>query len=227
MLLGAMTNGLLILAGGMIGAKAGKLIPERHSKLIMTSLQIIVLVLGIGLAIKTENILITVISLVLGGLLGETIDLDGKMKIFGDWIQSKVRSNASNFSTGLVSASLIFCVGSMAILAAIESGIRGDHSIHFTKGIIDGIISIFFASTMGIGVAFSGIAVFLYQGGITLLASVIAPYVTPEMMNEVSATGGVLLIALSLTMMEIKSVKVANLIPALFLPVLLMMTEFF
>ena len=95
MLLGAMTNGLLILAGGMIGAKAGKLIPERHSKLIMTSLQIIVLVLGIGLAIKTENILITVISLVLGGLLGETIDLDGKMKIFGDWIQSKA-SNANN-----------------------------------------------------------------------------------------------------------------------------------
>ncbi len=227
MLLGAIANGLSIVLGGIIGTKAGKLIPDRHSQLILASLQIVVLILGITIAIKSENILIVVISIVVGGLLGETMDLDKKMRDLGDYLQSKVKSSESNISSGFVSASLVFCVGSMAILASIESGIRGDHSIHFTKAIIDGVLAIFFASTLGIGVSLSGAAVFLYQGGMTLLASLIAPYITTEIMTEVSATGGVLLIALALTMMEIKQIKVANLIPALIVPAILMMTPFF
>lgn len=226
MLIGAFANAVAILIGGLIGSKAGKLIPEKHSKLIIVSLQIVIFVMGINFLIKSENILIVVISLVVGALIGESIDIDAKMQKFGESIQKKV-ANSGNFSSSFITSTLVFCVGSMAILASIESGIKGDHSIHFTKAIIDGFLSIFFASTMGIGVAFSGFAVFLYQGGLTLLSGLIAPYISEAIMTEVSATGGVMLIALALSMMEIKQIKVANLLPALVIPVILFATKLF
>lgn len=224
MLLGSLVNALTIAIGGFVGTVIGRFIPKRHADLIMVSLQIVVLVLGIGFAIKSENILIVIISLVVGSLIGETLDLDKGMKKIGEGIRARLKNDGSDISTAFVTTTLIFCVGSMAILASIESGMKGNHTIHYTKAIIDGISAIFFASTLGIGVALSGASVLIYQGALTLLASVVAPYITPEIMTEVSATGGVLLIALALSMMEIKQIKVANMIPALIIPIILIIT---
>ncbi len=227
MLTGAITNAVAIVIGGIIGTKAGKLIPKRHSDLILVCLEIVVLVLGIGFAIKSANILIVVISLVIGGLIGESIDIDGRMQKLGDAVQKKLKTEGAGIPSAFVATTLIYCVGSMAILASIESGIQNQHSIHYAKAIIDGLSAIFFASTMGIGVSLSAVPVLLYQGTLTLLAGFVAPYVTNEIMTEVSATGGVLLIALALSMLDIKKIKVANLIPALIVPVFLILSGLF
>lgn len=226
-LLGSIVNGITIFAGGLIGSKAGKMIPERHSKLVMTVLQISILVLGVKFASASNDFLLLVVSLVLGALIGETVDVDQAMTNFGNKMQQRLKSSNNNFTAAFLSATLLYCVGSMAILASIESGMQNDHSVHFTKALIDGIAAIFLASSMGIGIAFSGISVLLYQGLLTLLASSVAPYATPELMTEMSAVGGIVLIALALTMLEIKPIKIANLIPALFMPILLMMTPWF
>lgn len=221
MLLGVSVNAITIVLCGLLGSKIGKYIPEKHSELVMAGIKIIIMVLGISFAINTENILIVIISIVLGSLIGETIDIDGKMKIFSDKITSKLKTEGNSFSVAFVTSSLVFCVGSMAILAAIGSGVEGDHSIHFTKAVVDGIASIFFASTLGIGVAASGVAVFVYQGLLTIMASFIAPYATAQIMTELSATGGIMLIALSFSMLDFMKVKVANMMPALIFPALI------
>lgn len=227
MLLGAIVNALTIIVGGLLGTYARHIIPERHSKLIMTCLQIVVATIGIKFAISTDNVLVVIISLAIGALIGESIDLDRKMQQLGESIQKRLKSKEHDVATGFVTTTLIYCVGSMAILASIDSGMKGEHDIHFTKAIIDGIAAIFFASSMGIGVALSGISVLLYQGALTLLANVIAPYLGEAVMTEMSATGGVMLIALAMSMLEIKQIKVANLLPALFVSVLLMLTGWF
>lgn len=225
MLIGVTVNALAILIGGLLGARVGESIPQRHSDLVMVGIKITVLSLGISFAIKTENLLIVIISIVVGSLLGETIDIDRQMKRFSDWITGKLKTKnpgENSFSVAFVTASLVFCVGSMAILAGLESGMEGAHTIHYTKAMIDGIAALFFASTLGVGVAASAVAVFVYQGLITILASFVAPYVTPEIITEVSATGGIMLIALSLSMLEIIRAKVANMSPALIVPVILL-----
>ncbi|MDO5095546.1 MAG: DUF554 domain-containing protein [Peptostreptococcaceae bacterium] len=227
MLLGAIVNALTIIVGGLLGTYARHIIPERHSKLIMTCLQIVVATIGIKFAISTDNVLVVIISLAIGALIGESIDLDRKMQQLGECIQKRLKSKEHDVAAGFVTTTLIYCVGSMAILASIDSGMKGEHDIHFTKAIIDGIAAIFFASSMGIGVALSGISVLLYQGALTLLANVIAPYLGEAVMTEMSATGGVMLIALAMSMLEIKQIKVANLLPALFVSVLLMLTGWF
>lgn len=227
MLLGAIVNALTIILGGLIGSYGRHIIPERHSKLILTCLQIVVATMGIKLATSSNNVLVVIISLAIGVLIGESIDLDEKMQRLGESIQKRLKHKENNVSAAFVTTTLIYCVGSMAILASIDSGMKGDHDIHFTKAIIDGIAAIFFASSMGIGVAFSGISVLLYQGALTLLANVIAPYLGDAVMTEMSATGGVMLIALAMSMLEIKQIKVANLLPALVVSILLMLTGWF
>lgn len=223
MLAGVTVNALAIVIGGLLGARIGKLIPKRHSDLVMVGLEIVIMSLGISFAIKTENILIVIISIVLGSLLGESIDIDSRMKKFSDKVTAGLKSGGGNFSLAFVTSSLVFCVGSMAILAGIESGMEGSHTVHYTKAIIDGIAALFFSSSLGVGVAASGLAVFVYQGLITLMASLVAPYVTADIIREVSATGGIMLIALSLSMLDIIKVKVANMTPALIFPVIILL----
>ena len=189
----------------------------------MSAIPIVVMVLGVQFGIASSNILIVIVSLVVGGIIGEWIDIDRRLDDFGVRIQSRMKGGDSNFSAAFVSTTLIYCVGSMAILGSIESGINGNHTILYTKSLMDGISAIFFASTLGAGVIFSGISVFIYQGILTVLAGYIGPYLSPEVVTEMSASGGILLIALSFTILGIKKIKVANLLPAIFLPVILML----
>ena len=223
MLTGTIVNTLAIIAGAMIGVIAKKAIPQRMGDLVMSAIPIVVMVLGVQFGIASSNILIVIVSLVVGGIIGEWIDIDRRLDDFGVRIQSRMKGGDSNFSAAFVSTTLIYCVGSMAILGSIESGINGNHTILYTKSLMDGISAIFFASTLGAGVIFSGISVFIYQGKLTVLAGYIGPYLSPEVVTEMSASGGILLIALSFTILGIKKIKVANLLPAIFLPVILML----
>ncbi len=223
MLLGTIVNAGAIILGSLIGLLAKKAIPQRMGDLIMTAIPIVVMVLGVQFSIESANILIVIVSLVIGAIIGEWIDIDKKLDEFGATVQSKLKGNDSNFSAAFVSTTLIYCVGSMAILGSIESGINNQHTILYTKALMDGISAIFFASSLGAGVIFSSVSVFLYQGLLTLLAGYVAPYLSAAVVTEMSATGGILLIALAFTILGIKKIKVANLLPAIFLPIIIML----
>ena len=223
MLLGTIVNAGAIVLGSLIGMLAKKAIPQRMGDLIMTAIPIVVMVLGVQFSIASKNILIVIVSLVIGAIMGELIDIDKKLEVFGNNVQLKMKGNDSNFSAAFVSTTLIYCVGSMAILGSIESGINGNHTILYTKALMDGISAVFFASTLGAGVLFSSISVFIYQGILTILAGYVSPYLSSTVVTEMSATGGILLIALAFTILGIKKIKVANLLPAIFLPIVIML----
>ena len=188
----------------------------------MHAIALVTMVIGINFATASENMLIVIISLVVGALIGEGINIDKRLNQLGDLIKSKVKSESGNVGEGFVTATLLFCVGSMAIMGALDSGLRGDHTVLYTKAIMDGISALIFASSMGIGVLLSAVPILLYQGSITLLSSFIQPYLTQSMMTEMNGVGGILLIGLGISILGIKEIKVSNLLPALVIPVILL-----
>ncbi|MBU3811309.1 MAG: DUF554 domain-containing protein [Candidatus Niameybacter stercoravium] len=222
MLLGTLVNVVLVLIGGFVGLFLKKGISKRFSDLIMNAIALVTMVIGITFATASENMLIVIISLVLGALMGEGINIDKKLNQLGGLIKSKVKSESGNVGEGFVTATLLFCVGSMAIMGSLDSGLRGDHTVLYTKSIMDGISALIFASSMGIGVLLSAVPILLYQGSITLLSSFIQPYLTQSMMTEMNAVGGILLIGLGISILGIKEIKVSNLLPALVIPVILL-----
>ncbi len=222
MLLGTLVNVVLVLIGGFVGLFLKKGISKRFSDLIMNAIALVTMVIGITFATASENMLVVIISLVVGALIGEGINIDKKLNQLGGLIKSKVKSESGNVGEGFVTATLLFCVGSMAIMGSLDSGLRGDHTVLYTKAIMDGISALIFASSMGIGVLLSAVPILLYQGSITLLSSFIQPYLTQSMMTEMNAVGGILLIGLGISILGIKEIKVSNLLPALVIPVILL-----
>lgn len=222
MLLGTLVNVALVLIGGFVGLFLKKGISKRFSDLIMNAIALVTMVIGITFATASENMLVVIISLVVGALMGEGINIDKKLNQLGGLIKSKVKSESGNVGEGFVTATLLFCVGSMAIMGSLDSGLRGDHTVLCTKAIMDGISALIFASSMGIGVILSAMPILLYQGSITLLSSFIQPYLTQSMMTEMNAVGGILLIGLGISILGIKEIKVSNLLPALVIPVILL-----
>lgn len=222
MLLGTLVNVVLVLIGGFVGLFLKKGISKRFSDLIMHAIALVTMVIGITFATASENMLIVIISLVVGALIGEGINIDKRLNQLGDLIKSKVKSESGNVGEGFVTATLLFCVGSMAIMGALDSGLRGDHTVLYTKAIMDGISALIFASSMGIGVILSAMPILLYQGSITLLSGFIQPYLTQSMMTEMNGVGGILLIGLGISILGIKEIKVSNLLPALVIPVILL-----
>jgi uncharacterized membrane protein YqgA involved in biofilm formation len=222
-LLGTLANAVAIIIGGISGSVLKRGLSERFSNLIISGLGLLTMTLGIMFAIQSKNIMVVVFSLVLGAILGEWIDIEKRMNDLGDFVQDKLKAKEGNFSQGFVTASLLFCIGSMAIMGSLQSGLLNDHNILFTKSIMDGVIAVVFASTLGIGVALSFLPVVIYQGTITMLASVVAPYLSEAVMTEMTATGGVLLLGVGISILGIKKIKVGNMLPAIFLPILLML----
>lgn len=222
-LLSSIVNGATIIAGASIGALLKKGLPERVSKGVMQGMALCVLAIGILGIFDGENFLITILSVALGGALGHWIDLDKYVNRFGNFMQSKFAKNqtGSTFGEGLVTATLMVCVGAMAITGALDSGIRGDDTTLFAKSMLDFVTCLVLASSMGIGVAFAGPLCFLYQGVIALCGSVIAPYLSEAMIGEMSCVGSLLIVAIALNMLGITKIKVVNLIPACFLPLAL------
>lgn len=217
---GNIANAIGIILGGLIGLFLKRFIKDSYSESIMNGIGISVVVIGITSTIKSENMLLIVISIVLGTLLGEIVDIETKLNKLGVMIGSKFQnSDNSSFSKAFVTTTLIYCVGAMAILGALESGLKGDHTTLYTKSILDGITAVIFASTMGIGVIFSSIPVFLYQGTIVLLASVLKEVFTDELILELSAVGGIMIIAIGLNILQLKKIKIGNMLPALLVPI--------
>lgn len=219
-LLGSFLNALFIVIGALLG-RLFKNIPESMQQTVMSIIGLVVAILGIQMGMESSNIIIIVISLVVGTVIGEWLDLEKRFNSFGQWVESLFgkKTQQGTIAEGFVTATLIFVIGSMAIIGALDSGLRNDHNVLITKGIIDGFMSIILASTLGIGVLLSAIPVFLYQGVIALLAGTISTYIPQEALDlfikEMTATGGVMILAIGLNIAGLTKIRVANLLPSI------------
>ena len=221
-LLGSLVNSAAIILGGSIGLALKKGLSDRIASAVMNALALCVLYIGVSGMLKGENILITILSMVFGTLVGEWIDLDKKINQLGDEIESRVSSENKehSVSNGFVTASLLFCVGAMAIVGALQSGLTGNHDTLFAKSLIDGIAAIVMASSLGIGVLLSAGLILVYEGGITLFANVLAPLLTDSVINEMTCVGSLLIVGLALNMLKLTNQKIMNYAPAVFFPIL-------
>lgn len=218
---GTIVNSLAILMGASLGFFLKRGIPERFKNTIMQGLALAVVVIGLQMALETKNVLIVVLSLVFGALTGEFCRIEDRLDKLGAWMESKVGHSQGDFAKAFVTASLVYCVGAMAIVGSIQDGISGDASTLYVKSLLDGVSSVVFASTMGLGVAFSAIPVLLYQGTISLLAQFIQGFLTAPVIAEMTATGGILIMGIGIKMLDLKDIKVGNLLPSIFYAVLL------
>lgn len=221
MMLGVIVNGITIVVCSLIGMFLVRGIPDRFESIIKKAIGLSIIFIGIAGALENERILILVLSMVIGSILGELIDIDKWMNRFGGWAESKLGFKEGNFTKGFVTASILFCTGSMAIVGAMQSGLSGDHEMLFAKSILDGSISIVFASAMGVGVVFSAVPVLIYEGAIALGAGAVSQWLTTEIITEMSAAGSLIIAGIGFNFLEVKNIKVANMIPAIFMPWLL------
>ncbi|MEJ8555384.1 DUF554 domain-containing protein [Tepidibacter sp. Z1-5] len=219
-MLGSLANGLAIFIGSLIGLLFKKGIGENYKKILMDAMGLCIFLIGIMGATKAQNILLLIVSLAIGSVIGEYLKIEENLDKLGDFIESKLVKKKGSIAKGFVTATLIFCIGSMAIIGALESGLNGNHQTLFAKSIVDGILSIIFASTFGIGVLFSSISVFLYEGFITLAASSVKMFLVDSVISDISSVGGVLIIAIGLNILDIKKIKVGNMLPAIFIPLI-------
>lgn len=230
-LLGTIVNGICIVLGTLIG-KLFTRIPENTKETVMKVIGLAVFLLGTQMGFKSNEFLIVIISLVVGAVLGEWIDLDRKLNNVGNWLERKLGSKQQgSVSKGFVTATLIFVIGAMAVVGSLDSGLRGDHQVLYTKSIIDGFTSIVLATTLGIGVMFSAIPVMLYQGSIALFATQIDLFVPPALLEllifEITATGGVMIMAIGLNIIGITAIRVANLLPGILVASGLVLVQYF
>ncbi|WP_215143541.1 DUF554 domain-containing protein [Exiguobacterium qingdaonense] len=216
-LTGTLVNATLIVIGSLLGLLFHR-IPERMKETVTAAIGLAVILLGIQMGLKSENFLIVIGSLVLGSALGEWWKLDELLNGIGYRIERRLGSQSS-VAEGFVTATLIFVIGAMAIIGALDSGLRGDHDVLYTKGLIDGFTALVLSSTLGIGVMFSAVPVLVYQGGIALLAIQIMKFIPESLMDsfilEMTATGGVMIVAIGLNLIGITKIRVANLLPGI------------
>ncbi|MCK4259418.1 MAG: DUF554 domain-containing protein [Halanaerobiales bacterium] len=223
-MIGTIINAVAIILGGLLGTILGDRFPEKVKVTVVQGLGLTVLLIGMQMAIKSEKIIIVIISIAVGGILGEWIDIEKYLMKLGNWIEKKVKTvgqKRGNVAVAFVRTSLIYCVGAMAIMGAIQDGINNDPSTLFAKAVIDGVTAIAFAATMGFGVILSAIPVFIYQGILTITASWVEVIMTPTIITEMTATGGLLIMAIGLNVMEVIQIKVGNLLPSIYITILL------
>ncbi len=218
-LLGSLVNGGAIIVGGLVGLFAGKLLPERLRGSLMAALSLMTIGIAVPGLLKSSNALIPIISMVAGTLIGELLDIESAVNKLGESLQK--RFTGSSVTEGFVTGSLVFAVGALAVMGPLESGLQHQHSLLFSKSVIDGVASVVFASTLGLGVALSGVTVFVVEGAIALLASVVAPYLGDVVVNEITFVGSLLIVGISLNLLGITKLRILNMVPAIFLPILL------
>lgn len=225
---GVLVNTIAVFLGGILGLLGGKLLSEKLNKAAMQALALCVLYIGISGALKGENVLFTIAAMVLGSITGTLLDIDGKITRLGEKVQQLSKDRFGPVAEGFVTASLLFCVGAMAVTGSLDAGLRGDNATLYAKSALDFVAAIMLASTLGFGVALSGLAVLLYQGAIALLAGLLSPILTTAAVNEMACAGSLLIIALSLNMLGLTKIKVADLLPAiLFAPLLVLLFGLF
>lgn len=214
-MLGTIVNSVAIIIGGILGTLFQGGIRDRAKETIMAGLGLAVVLIGLGMALKTTNPLIVIGSLVLGGLIGEWVDIEARLLAWAKRVEGRLIKGESRMAQAFVTTSLIYCVGAMAVTGSLESGLTGTHDTLFAKAVIDGVSAVVFASTLGAGVVLSSVPVFLYQGAITMFAAWAARLLTTAAVIEMSATGGLLIVAIGLNILNIKQTRVGNLLPAL------------
>ena len=217
-------NAIAVIAGGILGLLVKGRFTERFREIITQATGLAVIFIGAEGAIEQlllpeHNPVLFVVSLVIGGLAGEALDIEGALKRLGDRLESMC-GTSGGVSKSFVSASLLFCVGSMSILGSVQSGLNHDYSILLTKSILDGIYAVIFASSLGFGVLFAAVTILVYQGGITLAAGFIEPYISADVLRELSLVGGILIAGLGIDMLGIRKLKVGNLLPSMLVPAL-------
>jgi uncharacterized protein len=228
-MLGTIVNVLAIVLGSLIGITLKDKFPEKIQLTVMQGISLAVVLIGMQMALEAESvydILIVIFSLVLGGIIGELLGIESRIDSFGETIKKKLKNNNDLFVQGFVNASLVYCIGAMAIMGAIQEGLNNDPSILLTKSLLDGISSIAFAASTGIGVMFSVIPVFIYQGGITLMASWAQNILTPPLIRVMTVSGGLLILGISMNILGITRIRVGNLLPSLFISIILAMFLF-
>ncbi len=225
-MLGTIVNTLSIIAGTLIGLLFRGSIPEKYSQTIKHAIGLAVVLIGIRSALMTDAILVVIISLAVGSLLGELLRIEERLDQLGTWIGRRVSKEGDGISKAFVSTSLLYCVGAMAIIGSMESGLTGNHQTLFAKSILDGIGSVLFASTLGIGVLFSSVSVFIYQGLLTVTASSMKPFLLPEVVSQMSSVGGLLIFAIGIGLLEIKRIKIGNMLPAIFIPLVYQVAKY-
>lgn len=219
-MLGVWVNFVTVIIGGILGTLLRGGIKEKYSKTINAGLALCVLLIGMSGALKTQNTMLVIISIVIGSFLGELLRIEDGLDHLGDWAQRKFAKNDTGFATGFVNATLLFSVGAMAVVGSLEAGLSDKADTLLAKSALDGVSAIIFASSFGIGVVFATVPMTIYQGGIALLAGVLAPFLTDALINEMSAVGSILIIALSFNMLEVtkERIRVANMLPAILVP---------
>lgn len=219
-LTGALVNGLAIVAAGIAGTLGGKLMPERMKETVLAAAALVSIGIGIEGATGSANQLIPILSLIIGTVIGELLHIESGVNRLGDLLQRRF-GKLGRITDGFVTTTLVFAVGAMAVMGGLKSGLQHDHSILFAKAIIDGAAAVAFAGSMGIGVAFSGLSVFVVEGGIALLASLLAGVLTEAVIAEITVTGSLLIIGISLNVLGVTKLRILNMTPALLLPILL------
>lgn len=248
--LGSVVNAAAIILGGAVGLLFKKGISRRFETLLMDALALVIFLIGLMSALKTEEIMLMVISLVIGGLIGEALRLEDRLLSLGRKLEARLlpanrsasgqkakedtsgktrlelsdtdgqKRKPGQLALGFVHASLVFCIGSMAIIGSLESGLTGQHQTLLAKALLDGIISVFFAATLGAGVLISALPVLIYEGAMSAGASAVRDFLSPVMVTEISAIGGILIMALGVNMTKLKTIKVVNLLPSLLVALL-------
>ena len=228
--MGTIVNAIAIIVGASIGLVCKRGIPEKWQETIVSVMALSVLVIGIKMALTGEDIVVSIMALVLGSMIGEWLDIDGALQRFGLWVGEKMTSGkdatkAGKIAEGFVTATLIYCVGAMAIVGSLEDGLRGEPGILYAKATLDGIMAIIFTANMGFGVMLSAVSVSIYQGVITLLAESLQPIMSAPVLNQITAVGGIAITALAVTMLKLKEIRVANTLPAIIVAIVLIIVK--
>lgn len=224
-MLGTVVNAAAIIIGSLLGLLLKGGIPDKFKVTMMQAISLAVILIGLKMAFRSNQILLIIFSLVIGGVTGELLKIEDRLEGLGNRLEKRFSKKGNGISRGFVVASLIFCIGSMAIVGSLESGLSGNHQTLFAKSALDGISSIVFASTLGIGVLFSAVSVFVYQGTITLTASAVKVFLIPVVIDQMTAVGGLLIVAIGINLLEIKKINVGNMLPAIFMPLIYFMMK--
>jgi len=213
--LGVLVNGIAVLIGGVVGALLGKRVPQNFQETAVHSLALVIVLIGLQMAFQSNSLLLLTLSMLLGGLTGEIFNLQGRLNSWGKFVEEQLKVKKGQFSNALVFGTILYCVGAMAIMGSLESGLTGNHTILYTKSLLDGTIAIAFASTMGIGISLAAVPIVIYQGSLVFLAQRLSPVLTDGIINELTAVGGLLILSIGLNVLQLTKLRIANLLPAL------------
>ena len=223
-MIAVLVNCASVIAGSLVGLIFCKKINDNLSDIVCCGAGVVTMVIGFQMAFQYKSVVILALSLIMGGIIGTWLDIDGKILALGKFLETKFgkkeeQNGKQNFAYAFLNSSVLFCVGAMAVLGSFNAGINKDYTLIFTKSILDGFMAIVFAAAMGVGTVFSALTVFVYQGLLTLCSTWIAPYVTEEMLTELSAVGGAAIVMIGINLLKLRTIKTANYLPAIILAV--------